>query len=440
MTAAVGERCKCAGACGGDVDTEAGLVAQRREFRFDPTPATEDEDRGGGFVCAGEFHRLCYRRVAVPASTRCAGIVDENGVFSSRDQPMHRKPQLVSLALCVGSFASFSVAQSTRIVPQRFAAVEAESFTGIPFGRSTGVRVQHYYGGAWFHGKTRIQSIAFRPNGGSAFAAKGVEVEIFLSTGPRSNRGLSTTFAKNRGADVRLCFRRKKIRLPAVAVAPGPRPFSAAFALDTVFLLDPSRGGLLAEIVVHGQQPGRWQLDLGTRCASNRASFGRAGCKGSNARVARADVATQALLAGKSFVMRVRDVVANGLVLAAIGARETGSWMGLSLPYAMDSIGAPGCTLNTDVALALAGAANALGEARVAGRLPATPALVGAWFRFQAIILDKRANALGLVLSNGSKTQVCGPDPLARVVATPVSAARGTLELGLVPVTQFGFR
>ena len=123
-----------------------------------------------------------------------------------------------------------------------------------------------------------------------------------------------------------------------------------------------------------------------------------------------------------------------------IGTMERGRWMGLEIPFSLTPLGAAGCTLNTDPALIAAAAASTSGEARVTGQLPRLPVLVGVWFRFQALALDPGANALGMALSAGSKTQICGPDPMARVVATSLLAVSGQLEPGVSPVTRFTFQ
>ena len=104
-----------------------------------------------------------------------------------------------------------------------------------------------------------------------------------------------------------------------------------------------------------------------------------------------------------------------------------------------DAIGAKGCTLNTEPAVIAATVANNVGEARVPGRLPPVSSLVGKWFRFQALALDRGANPRGLTCSNGSKTQICGPDPVVRVVATSLSAPSGQIDLGVSPVARFAF-
>lgn len=344
-------------------------------------------------------------------------------------------------SLAVLFLAHTALSQTVAVVaPPRFQAAEGESFTGLPFSRSTPVRAQLWYGPSYFPRTGNLVSVALRPDGGRSFGAKVVDIEIVLATGPATPDAVAAQFSSNRGSDAVTGFKRRVVRLPAVLPAAGPRPFDVSFTLDRSFPFDPKKGGLLVELVLFGQQPGAWHLDLGTRCTSARAAFGGSGCRGSNGKAPVADSPTGALLWGRPFVVRVRDLRAMSPVAMLFGTRESGPWMGLTLPYRMDVIGAPGCTLATDAALVLGAAANSLGEARLPGQIPPVAKLVGTWIRFQGMALDPRANALGAAMSNGSKVQICGPDPMARIVATNLVSGTGAVETGVSPVARFTFQ
>lgn len=334
------------------------------------------------------------------------------------------------------AFSAGLPAQTSYVVPATSTSVEGASFTSFPFGRSTAVRVQHGYGAALFTAQPiRVRKIAFRPDGSRALSAKGVDIEVALGSIPKIGV-LDTVFAKNRGLDFTTVFSRRRISLPAIASAAGPRAFAVELVLDKVFAFDPRNAGLLVEILVHGQQSGRYELDLDSSCTSARADFGLPGCPGSNQLVPRADCPTLALSPGKAFTLRVARLRANDLALGFLGTRESGIWQGLSLPAALDLYGAPGCALNTDIAVSVGSVVNALGELRLPGVVPNLPGLIGVWIRFQATALDAKANSLGLSFSNAHKVQICATPPMSRVVATRVDATLGTLELGLVPVTR----
>ena len=126
--------------------------------------------------------------------------------------------------------------------------------------------------------------------------------------------------------------------------------------------------------------------------------------------------------------------------LLILGSKTGGSWGKLQLPFPMAALGAPGCYLNTDMLIILAAASSRSGQILVATNVPLNADFNGQWLLFQAVALDFQANLLGLTFSQGSKTKICGPDPVGRVFANGLTATFGTLEYGLVPVTQFSFQ
>ncbi|MCA8970631.1 MAG: hypothetical protein KDC95_12635 [Planctomycetes bacterium] len=353
-----------------------------------------------------------------------------------------RETTVASAALTTLALALLTLtgrAQTTLVVPQSYATVEGGSFTSLPFGRSTAVRVQQGYGSALFPaGKIDIARIAWRADGARDIPAKGVDLEIGIGS-VSSSATLAATFAQNRGLDYAIALTRRVITLPAITTAPGPRAFQIEFALDRPFRVDPSMNGLLVELIVHSQQAGRYELDLDASCTSARADFGKPGCAGSNQLVPLADCPTTSLVPGGAFTLRLSSLRPQDLALGFLGTIESGTWQGLVLPAALDGFGGTGCTLNTDITVAVGGSANSLGELRLPGTVPPVPSLVGVWLRFQGLAIDRAANALGMSFSNGHKVQVCGLPPMARVVATNVTATSGTVEIGLVPITRFTY-
>ena len=325
---------------------------------------------------------------------------------------------------------------SQTTIPQRFLSVEGESLTSFPFGRSTPVRYQQYYGPSYFgKASTTIKEIAFRPEGGKSFKKKGIELEIRCSTGPLTPEAVSGTFAKNRGKDELVVFKKRIMQLPAISATTKPAPFAYRFVFDKPFSLDPKKGGLLVEFVVSSQQPGRHELDVGVLCQSARLGFGTVTCKGSNGKVLRADVATQALLYGKPMVMRIQDALPSAALVYVLGTKESGNWGGFMLPLSLEKAGAKGCALVTDPVVFLGGIADGRGRGLLTLTIPADSRFLGFWVRFQGMALDAKANAFGLVTSGGAKAKVCGPEALVRVLGVRLSAAAGLRETGLGPVT-----
>lgn len=342
-----------------------------------------------------------------------------------------------SIAACILIVCQTLVGQSPQVVPASAASAEGDSFTSFPFGRSTAIRAQLAYGGDVFAARSMsIRRIAFRADGGRALARKGCDVEIQVSAIARS-ASLQALFASNRGRDHATLFARRRVDLPAIARANGPRSFAISFVLDRAYGFDPRNAGLLVEFVVHGQQSGRYELDLDASCTSARADFGAPGCAGSQRLVPVADCPTAALELGRAFTLRVSRLRPNDLAVGFLGTRETGMWQGLRLPASLAPFGAPGCTLNTDVTVAVGGVVDVRGELRLPGFVPAVASLTGAWLRFQGIGLDRGANALGLSLSQGSKVQVCRAPAVSRCIATTLSASSGSVDSGRALVTRF---
>ena len=119
-----------------------------------------------------------------------------------------------------------------------------------------------------------------------------------------------------------------------------------------------------------------------------------------------------------------------------MGTRDAGTWAGLTLPIDLGPFGAPSCFLSTDIALVIPGAADATGTMNVSINVPTRPALQGAWLYYQGVALDAQENALGMVLSQARKVQICGWEAVARVYAPSTSAAQGAVELGVSPVVE----
>ena len=184
----------------------------------------------------------------------------------------------VSTAFVV--FTGSGVAQTVLPLPASHVAMEGTIATNVPFGRSTPTRVQYVYDNSLFGGPVTITGVQFRVDGGAVVAGKTIDCEMSLSTLPSSLTGLSAAFAQNRGADEIVVLPRQLLSLPAQNVGAVPNPFLPAVPLTTPFVYDPQAGGLVLEIVVHGQPPGglrvRCYLRLQQPAGADRSGFVRA--------------------------------------------------------------------------------------------------------------------------------------------------------------------
>jgi hypothetical protein len=344
------------------------------------------------------------------------------------------RPLAAVAAMLLAAAAS---AQAQLVVPGSHASQEGTGTTNVPFGRSTPTRVQYAWDAMLFSGPVTITAIGFRVDGGSAAAAKTVDCELRMSTLPVALVNFGVDFAAHRGADETIVLPRQLLALPAqTATAAVPNAFSPAIALATPFAYDPANGGLVLEIVVHGQPPGSYPLDVTYVCDSADVPVGPPSCLTSGGVPLLVESATSQVMWGRPWTARVRQAAPGAFVLLVLGTIDSGSWAGLQLPQDLLGAGAPGCYLSIDVAGSWFAVAAGDGSATFPFTIPNTPLALGEWIRFQGAAFDASANALGIVTSRAQKVRVCGWEPVARLWSNGVTAAFGTREIGMGAVVR----
>ena len=339
--------------------------------------------------------------------------------------------------VCLLALAAGMPAQTQLSIPPSHQSQEGTGSTNVPFGRSTPTRVQYAWDAMLFSGPVTITAVAFRLDGGAVAASKQVDCELRLSTLPVALVDFGVDFATNRGADETVVLPRQLLTLPAQATAATPSPFLPPIQLTTPFPYDPANGGLVLEIVVHGQPPGAYSIDVTYVCDSADVAVGPTSCLGSNSQELVVESATSQVMWGRPWVARVRQAAPGALTLLALGTMDSGSWAGMVLPQDLQVLGAPGCFLSIDVASSWVSIAGGNGTASFPFLIPNSPAALGAWIRFQAAAFDAPANALGIVTSQAQKVQVCGWEPVARLWSSGLSATFGTREIGMSAVVRF---
>ena len=333
-------------------------------------------------------------------------------------------------------FAASAAAQSLLVLPASHGGQEGTASTNVPFGRSTPVRVQCAYDAMLFAGPVTITEVAFRLDGGASASPKAVDCEIRMSTMPSSLVGMSVDFAPNRGADETIVLPQQVLTLPGQAATATPSAFLPPLVLTTPFAYDPANGALLVEIVIHGQPPGAYSLDVTYACDSPDLGLGNNACTQSNGLALDVQSASSQVMWGRPWIARASGAAPGSVVVLAIGTIDSGPWDGLVLPQDLGAVGAPGCVLGIDVAATWYTLALGDGSAQFPFVLSNSPTVLGEWIRFQAAVLDPAANALGLVTSQAKKVQVCGWEPVARVWSSGTTATFGTREIGLRPVLR----
>jgi hypothetical protein len=247
---------------------------------------------------------------------------------------------------------------------------------------------------------------------------------------------MDPTFALNRGSDETIVFPRQMLTLPAANATGTPSAFLTAIPLAVPFAHDPANGGLVIEIAVHGQPPGAYSFDLTYVCDSPESAIGPMSCPQSLGLPLRVESATTQVIWGRPWIARVLDAPAGAPVIFFAGSQESGPWGGFVLPQDLGVFGAPGCYLSIDLAASWFGITAPDGTATFPFVLANSPSTIGDWLRYQAVVFDPTANALGLVTSQARKVQVCGWEPVARVWASSVSTTIGTREIGVAAVVQ----
>ncbi|MCB9919297.1 MAG: hypothetical protein H6832_12920 [Planctomycetes bacterium] len=128
------------------------------------------------------------------------------------------------------------------------------------------------------------------------------------------------------------------------------------------------------------------------------------GCKASNGKAPLLTFDVPPALGGKT-TATVDDVAPSLATLLFFGTSDQayGAW---KLPFALDGIGATGCTLRTDVLLIFGATASASGSAQFQLVFPSDPKFSGVTVTAQGVVLDAKANAPGLVTSRLGKARL----------------------------------
>jgi hypothetical protein len=107
----------------------------------------------------------------------------------------------------------------------------------------------------------------------------------------------------------------------------------------------------------------------------------------------------------QSFDVTVSGAPANTAALLFTGSSKSNAGP-IPLPFALDAVGAPGCTLHTSFQSILATASDATGKAAIRLGIPADPSLLSGNFYQQYAVFAPAANALGFVLSDAGEGKI----------------------------------
>ena len=239
---------------------------------------------------------------------------------------------------------------------------------------------------------------------GFAFCSSGLRKfkGVIIKLGHNKTNTLVSSFAANFSGPVFTVFNRADVNWNITANTwtrlPLSRPFiyngKDALVVD-VYALGSGQGGSRA--CRRGTEPRCYKVGL--NLVAGVSSYGK-GCLGSNGKVPLVSPVSFPILGSNLFNIGVKD--AAGSVPAVLLTGNSNTVFGpIKLPFDLTGLGAPGCSLLTRILFFTALTTDGKGNALAALSLPADPSLHGAKAYFQWILLDRGANAAGLVTTGG---------------------------------------
>jgi len=194
---------------------------------------------------------------------------------------------------------------------------------------------------------------------------------------------------------------------PSLAWYAGSLDAAVTVPAGTVFYLGFQAPSPITASVVSGTPVG-WFLDaFGSWSGMLNASWTyRVNCSQPPALIPALAVVGRPEVGG-SFDLRLDTAPPNAAAGLLVGASNQ-SWAGVSLPFDLGALQAPGCAILASGEIVLPVVAGAAGSATVTIAVPAAPVFVGAAFHNQFFVTDVAANGLGLTWSNGGTGRIGG--------------------------------
>ncbi len=307
----------------------------------------------------------------------------------------------------------FSAAPSPRaqtkyfVVPAAYAKVEGKSRNTYPFSYDQ-QRTQLVYDGKKLGFKVgAITEVAFRRDGkwASTFSAKKLPLKVWISNSPRTDKSASVCFAQNRGPKPQLVFSGTLSLPQAGPPATAPAPFSIVIPFSPPWIY---RGGnICLEMVSPGPKNYvRWMTDTFYNSEGGRgtaSSYGLACAPTGQGSTPKLSISTSRFLVGKSPYVTLYSYRNKVPCFLFLGASKT-AWGSIKLPFDLTPFGAKGCNVYTDPQVILIGLSHpsyTTGTAKFCFYTPEDPYLVGRHFYVQGFVVDSKANALGLLSTEG---------------------------------------
>ncbi len=293
------------------------------------------------------------------------------------------------------------------VVPSAYAKVEAPSRNTYPFSYDE-VRTQMIYNGKKLGFKIgAITEAAFRRDGtySSVFNAKKLPLKVWISKSPNTDKSASVCFAQNRGPNPKLVFS-GTLNLPrAGAPSTPPAPFSIVIPFSPPWIY--TGGNICLEIVAPGPyRYGRWMTDTYYNSEQGRGTalqFGRACAPAGGGKTPKLKAYTYRLLIGKTAYISLYAYRNSVPCFMFLGTSKT-AWGSIKLPFDMTPLGATGCKIYTGAAAILTATSHpsySSGITYFCFFVPEDPSFLGQHIYSQGFVVDPKANAMGLLSTEG---------------------------------------
>ena len=316
-------------------------------------------------------------------------------------------------------------AQTTTVVPAKYATTPAGAYTGYPFGLSGPSRFQYLYASTELAipPVIVIKQLAIRGEPTLTAPAKsGVDLEIGLTTTPIDPALVSTTFASNLGTDYKLAFTRKTLNLPAQPGGSPTAPFVTVFVPDVPFVYFQVNGHFLVDYLIYSQPPGPYSHETNFTTVAPGIVPNGSSCGGLTQSVTGGVWSTLSATLG----FTVSGVPSGGKALHLLGSML---WPApLPLPLG-------GCPLYQDLIFTSPMLVFGSGASI---SYPLLSTFKGLTVYGQGLAVD--ATFTAITASQSHKVTIGGYEPYTRIYhLSSVTSATGTLQFGVGIVTQLSY-
>lgn len=315
----------------------------------------------------------------------------------------------LALASVAGiALTAIASAQSTAYFPAAANNLEGQTSDGYS-ALSLGVcRVQRMFEKeelAHIPNNSALKKLGFRQDGQYRVASPGysLQLEMFMTSTPRTASTLSATFASNypTGGTPTTVFSKKIFALPNLAIPtntlPAPSANTVFIPLDAPYTLS-TNDNFLVEYKIYANNNANQQfayyLDVKTHHTTN-TPYG-AGCTTSTNKTPK--LAGTDVSLGQYWTVNLSDGTPTAPSALLVGLSKT-SWNGQPLPFDLGVFGATGCKLHTDIVITLPKITGGTGAASYSIPTPGSLAYNNVSLFVQSAIYDPFANNFGIVTS-----------------------------------------